>query len=86
MVTRGQGSWTVPDRTQVTAFCVFRWIVQKMPPIDEPTRTTWNRGPLISELERRRYEFEGGGAASQRQPRRTPGKLARLFRLLMRGR
>jgi len=57
-----------------------------MPPIDEPTRTTWNRGPLISELERRRYEFEGGGAASQRQPRRTPGKLARLFRLLMRGR
>ena len=48
--------------------------------------TTWDRGPLISELERRRYEFEGGGAASERDPRRSPGRVARLFRLLMRGR
>lgn len=52
----------------------------------ESPRTTWDRGTLLSELERRRYEFEGGGAAGEREPRRSPGRVARLFRLLMRGR
>ena len=52
----------------------------------ESPRTSSDRGAVLSELERRRHEFEGGGAAAEREPRRSPGRVARLFRLLMRGR
>jgi len=46
---------------------------------NDPPPRTWADGPKLSDLERRQYEFEGGGAASERQPRRRPGWFARLF-------
>jgi len=41
---------------------------------------TWADGPRISDLERRQYELEGGGAPSERQVGKRRSWLARLFR------
>ena len=41
---------------------------------------TWAEGPRISDLERRHYEFEGGGAASERQIGKRRRWWARWFR------
>lgn len=53
------------------------------PPADGRTaRPTWSDGPAISDVERRQYEFEGGGAPSERQAGKQPGWFGRLFRAL----
>lgn len=41
---------------------------------------TWADGPRMSDLERQQYEFEGGGAASERRVGKRRSWLARLFR------
>jgi hypothetical protein len=46
----------------------------------DEARAAWERGPALSSDERHHYEFEGGGAASERQGRKRPGWFARLFR------
>jgi hypothetical protein len=40
----------------------------------------------LSDVERRQYAFEGGGAISERQPANQRGWLTRLFWRLLRGR
>ena len=50
------------------------------PPDSDSRRAAWERGPIISDLERRQYQFEGGGAASERQVGKHSGWLSRLFR------
>ena len=47
---------------------------------DTRPQPTWADGPRLSEIERRQYEFEGGGAVSERQAGKRPGWFARLFR------
>jgi hypothetical protein len=44
------------------------------------SRAAWEHGPALSDVERHQYEFEGGGAANQRQAGKRRGWLARLFR------
>src|SRR5947207_15328484 len=51
----------------------------------ELRRAAWDRGPQLSDLEQRQFEFEGGGAASERRPKKPPSRLSRLFRWLIRG-
>ncbi len=50
------------------------------PPDAGLRRAAWERGPIISELQRDQYAFEGGGAASERRVDKRPGWLSRLFR------
>jgi len=48
-------------------------------------RLTSGDGWSISEIERRQYEFEGGGAARERRPPSQSNWFVRLFRKAMRG-
>jgi len=45
----------------------------------EQPRRTWADGPRISDLERRQYEFEGGGAASERRAGKRRSWLRKLM-------
>ena len=43
------------------------------------SQVTWEDGPTLSDLERQQYEFEGGGAASERQVGKRRSWLARVL-------